>query len=172
MSPPRRRPREAPLVAVLVGTDHHRFDRLVAWAADLQYQGAFRVHVQHGATPLPPAITGSTMLGPDALAELLDRADAVVTHAGPGMIMDAREHGHTPIVVPRDPALGEHVDDHQQRFARFLARSGTIVTAYDATELRARLDLAVLLGHPLPAHRAASPTLARFEALVEDLVHR
>ena len=162
----------APLVAVLLGTDHHRFDRLVGWAADLHRSGAFRVHVQHGATPLPPGIPGTRMLGPDRLAELLERADAVVTHGGPGTIMDARSHGHTPIVVARDPSRGEHVDDHQQRFARFVARSGTVVTAHDAGELRARLELAVLLGHPHPAERAPSPTLARFEALVEGLVHR
>jgi UDP-N-acetylglucosamine transferase subunit ALG13 len=109
---------------------------------------------------------------PPEIADLLDRASAVVTHGGPGTIMDARSHGHTPIVVPRDPRLGEHVDDHQQRFARFLARSGMIVTAYDVDELAVRLELAALVGHAPPQERRPSPTLARFEALVEDLVHR
>ncbi|WGX96067.1 glycosyltransferase [Nocardioides sp. L-11A] len=163
---------QAPLVAVFLGTDHHRFDRLLDWAGRLQGQGAFRFHVQYGATPLPPILAGAALLGPVPLAELLDRADAVVTHGGPGSIMDAREHGHLPVVVPRDPRLGEHVDDHQQRFARFLARTGLIVTAYDEQELAARLSLAVLTGRRSRAAHRPSPTLARFEALAEELVHR
>ncbi|GAA3678231.1 glycosyltransferase [Nocardioides ginsengisoli] len=163
---------DPPLVAVFLGTDHHRFGRLLAWAVQLQQEGRFRFHVQHGATPLPRSLTGDALMGPSAIAELLDRASAVVTHGGPGTIMDARSRGHTPIVVPRDPRLGEHVDDHQQRFARFLARSGMIVTAYDVDELAVRLELAVLVGHAPPQESRPSPTLARFEALVEDLVHR
>lgn len=165
-------PQGPPLVAVFLGTDHHRFGRLLAWVGDLQQQGLFRFHVQHGSTPLPVGLSGAPLLGPAAMSDLLDRADAVVTHGGPGSIMDAREHGHLPVVVPRDPRLGEHVDDHQQRFARFVARTGLVVTAYDEEELATRLSLAVLTGHAGQAAHRASPTLARFEALVEDLVHR
>ncbi|MDQ6527209.1 glycosyltransferase [Nocardioides sp. LHD-245] len=165
----RRRP---PLVAVFLGTDHHRFDRLLTWAGRLQEQDTFLFQVQHGATPLPSGLTGTPLLDPAALAELLDRADAVVTHGGPGSIMDAREHGHLPVVVARDPRLGEHVDDHQQRFARFLARTGLIVTAYDEPELAARLSLAVLTGRGIRTTHRASSTLARFEALADELVHR
>ncbi|GAA3524886.1 glycosyltransferase [Nocardioides daeguensis] len=161
-----------PLVAIFLGTDHHRFDRLLAWAGDLQEQGRFTFHVQHGSTPLPSYLSGAPLLGPEPMAELLDRAAAVVTHGGPGTIMDAREHGHLPVVVPRDPRHGEHVDDHQLRFARFLGRTGLVVTAYDEEELATRLSLAVLTGHHLPVAHRVSPTLARFEALVENLVHR
>ncbi|MBM0125618.1 glycosyltransferase [Pimelobacter simplex] len=161
-----------PLVAVFLGTDHHRFDRLLRWVADLSTQGRFDFHVQHGSTPLLAGLSGAPLLGPSALADLLDRADAVVTHGGPGSIMDAREHGHLPVVVPRDPHLGEHVDDHQQRFARFVARTGLVVTAYDEEELATRLSLAVLTGRRIQTEHRVSPTLARFEALVEDLVHR
>lgn len=159
-----------PRVAVLVGTDHHRFDRLLAWSAALAESGAFRFFVQHGATPLPRPLEGAQMLAPTQLSSLLRRADAVVTHAGPGCIMDARACGHLPIVVPRDPRLGEHVDDHQQRFARFIARSGVVVTASHLAELEARLHVAVLTGH-LAVGRQPAPGVRRFEELVEGLVH-
>ena len=53
-------------------------------------------------------------------------ADVVVTHGGPATITEARRTGGTPVCVPRDPKLGEHVDDHQQRFARFLAERGLV----------------------------------------------
>ncbi|MBM7518314.1 glycosyltransferase [Nocardioides nitrophenolicus] len=165
-------PARPPLVAVFLGTDHHRFDRLLGWVGRLVEQRRFVFHVQHGATPLPAGLTGERLMGPAAMADLLDRADAVITHGGPGSIMDAREHGHLPIVVPRDPHQGEHVDDHQQRFARFVSRTGLVVTAYDEAELANRLALAVLTGRRHPTEHRVSPTLARFEALVEDLVHR
>lgn len=163
---------DRPLVAVFVGTDHHRFDRLLSWVVALETAGSFRFHVQHGCTPLPAFLTGQPLLGATAMADLLERASAVVTHAGPGSIMDARDHGHQPIVVPRDPRHGEHVDDHQQRFGRFLARTGMVVTADDANELAHRLDAAVQVGHTGARPVGATETLARFEALVDGLVDR
>lgn len=159
-----------PLVVVMVGTDHHRFDRLLTWAAALAASGAYRFFVQHGATPLPPQLDGAPMLAPAELTWMLRRADAAITHAGPGCIMDARGCGHVPIVVPRDPRLGEHVDDHQQRFARFISRSGMVVTASDAAELEARLRVAVLAGR-IVADRHPVPAVRRFEELVEGLLH-
>ncbi|QSR26780.1 glycosyl transferase family 28 [Nocardioides aromaticivorans] len=161
-----------PLVAVVVGTDHHPFDRLVGWAARLHAEGRYRFHVQHGSTPLPEGLPGSGMLDSTELVSLLDCADAVVTHAGPGSIMDARDRGHVPVVVPRDPRLGEHVDDHQLRFARFLGARGVVTTAHDIDQLAARLHLAALAGHSVPARRRDSPTLARFEAMIEELVRK
>lgn len=163
---------QPPLVAVFLGTDHHRFDRLVHWSAELHLEGRFRFHVQHGATPLPPGLPGRAMLGADGIARLLDAADAVVTHGGPGTIMDARDRGHVPVVVPRDPRLGEHVDDHQLRFARFLGGRGVVTTANDLHQLRARLHLAALVGHAPPRDRPASPAMARFEAMIDELVRR
>lgn len=161
-----------PLVAVFVGTDHHPFDRLVRWAAGLQERAGVLVHVQHGCTSLPASLAGTSMLAPGPMDELLDRASAVVTHAGPGSIMDARDHGHIPIVVPRDPRRGEHVDDHQLRFARFLERSGSVMTAYDEAQLEARVRVAVLVGPRRTAVVRPTATVARFEQLVDRLVAR
>ncbi len=163
---------DAPLVAVFVGTDHHRFDRLLDWVTILELRGDYRFYVQHGFTPLPGALTGVPMMGSSEMDEVLQDAAAVVTHAGPGSIMDAREHGHVPVVVPRDPTLGEHVDDHQQRFTRFLSRTGMILAAHDHDELAAALAVAVQADrtdHPIAGSGA---TLARFENLVDRLVHR
>jgi len=128
-----------PLVAVLLGTDHHQFERLVGWVARLSRAGDAEWFVQHGHTRLPHGVDGCRMLSAEELADLLHRADAVVTHGGPGLIMEAREAGHFPIVVPRDPRLHEHVDQHQQRFAKFIADAGLAVTVYGMLELRLAL---------------------------------
>lgn len=126
---------DRPLVAVLLGTDHHRFDRLVGWVAELAAAGDLRWFVQHGHTPLPTDLPGRPMLPVRDLGRLLDDADAVVTHGGPGLIMESRAAHHTPVVVPRDPARGEHVDDHQVMFARHLLQAGLVATAASAAEL-------------------------------------
>lgn len=160
---------ELPLVAVLLGTDHHPFDRLLSWVADHECRPA-RWFVQHGSTPLRPGLTGAPMLGIDELSDLLLRADAVVTHGGPGLIMEARAAGHRPVVVPRDPALHEHVDWHQQRFTARLARAGTIHLALERDQFVDAVNLALSMTHG-PAV-AVEPTIVsqRLGSMIEALV--
>ncbi|MGH2429295.1 MAG: glycosyltransferase [Candidatus Limnocylindria bacterium] len=62
-------------------------------------------------------------------------ARAIVTHGGPGSVMLALAAGKVPLVVPRDPARGEHVDDHQMRFVRWLATRRPIVAVFDVSDL-------------------------------------
>ena len=142
-----------PTVFASVGTDHHAFDRLVGWLDQWQSsQGGgsqlgggvkCRVTVQYG-TSRPPAIAGgdSLMAHPALQAAMWD-ASAIVTHGGPATIRDARRAGLQPLVVPRDPALGEHVDDHQIRFTRMLAERGEIVLCREQDQLFSALDRAV-----------------------------
>ena len=162
-----------PLVAVLLGTDSHPFDRLVRWGSELASMGTCTCFIQHGATSmpaLPPSgVDGTVMLGSTELADLLSRADCVVTHGGPGLIMEARDAGHRPIVVPRDPAFGEHVDEHQLRFASVVARAGVVVRADSQMGFELAVQAAVLRGrHP---QEAGDPSAVadRFGALIERM---
>lgn len=136
-----------PLVLALSGTDHHPFDRMVSWI-DLaaSRHPDLRFVVQHG-TAAPPAVAeGRDYLAHDEMVDLIAQALLVVCHGGPGTIMDAREAGHVPLVMPRDPALGEHVDDHQQRFAS-LVSGGGIASHVDSVEaLQREVDQAVTGG--------------------------
>ncbi|MFB9313980.1 glycosyltransferase [Nocardioides plantarum] len=163
----------SPLVAVLVGTDHHPFDRLVDWVATLAAAGSTRWFVQHGTTALPAGVDGAPILSPDALQDLLVRADAVVCHGGPGLIMEARSLGHRPIVVARDPARGEHVDDHQQRFLAFLGPRGLVTPAGSLRELDEAVRTAVATDdRQLLAATAGAAASARFGDLVDLLLQR
>lgn len=109
-------------IVVLVGTDHHPFQRAVRWADDRQRaHPQDRVFIQYGKSAAPGLAAGEAFLSPDQMRELIARADVVITHGGPGTISDARHSGHRPIVFPRDHQHGEHVDDHQQRFAAWCA---------------------------------------------------
>lgn len=164
-------------VAVLLGTDHHPYDRLVEWAATLAAEDGRRWFVQHGFTrwpgaasaELPANLTGSRMLGVRELDDLLAHADVVVTHGGPGLIQEARVARHVPIVAPRDPALGEHVDGHQIDFTARLAADGTIRLVRSLDDLRLAVAATCYEGRPSAAD-AATPeaTVDRFATLVEE----
>lgn len=133
-----------PSLLVLVGTDVHPFDRLVTWVhrwlAD--YEAAPpRCVTQYGTSAQPPAsMTGVSFVPHDELQRMLEDATLVVCHGGPATITECRRAGRIPVVVPRDPGLGEHVDGHQQRFARMFGRSGLVRLAETESQLRAALD--------------------------------
>ena len=134
-----------PSVVVAVGTDHHRFDRLVTWtdswaAANPEVE----VLIQRGTSIEPETAASAELIPHLELCERFARSLVVVSHGGPSTIMDARQSGRNPIVVPRDPSLGEHVDDHQMRFADHLARHDLAVVVSSRQELHRLLDEAMV----------------------------
>jgi UDP-N-acetylglucosamine transferase subunit ALG13 len=134
----------APDVFVSVGTDHHPFERLVRWAdAWAAAHPERRVLVQRGTAPPATVADAPAYLPFEELRAGMAGATVVVSHGGPATIMDARASGHLPIVVPRQPGQGEHVDDHQVRFARWMQLRGQVVVAETEDDLHALLDEAL-----------------------------
>ncbi|MFT7597797.1 MAG: UDP-N-acetylglucosamine transferase subunit ALG13 [Acidimicrobiales bacterium] len=162
------------LVVVSVGTDHHPFDRLVGWieswaAANL----SVKVVVQHGTAAAPANVESHELIPHDELRQLFSSAVAVVSHGGPSTVMDARMAGKFPIVVPRDPALGEHVDGHQIRFADHLALHGLARLANSEADFCAALDDAVArpTEFSIPPHQLiAAAGVAKFGEVVDELL--
>lgn len=74
------------------------------------------------------------------LEQAIREADVVVAHAGTGSALTALAVNRFPVLVPRDPAHGEHVDRHQFETARRLEAAGLA-----ATPRVEELDLAVLM---------------------------
>lgn len=163
-------------VFVSVGSDHHPFQRLVDWSdAWASSHPKARVVVQHGTARAPEHAEAHDYLGHAELQELMRRANAVVVQGGPTAIFEARSTGRLPIVVPRRHALGEHVDDHQRAFARFLATEGQAIACDgEQCDFAAALDAAV----EHPEERRIDPTedvreiaasVERFSEMVADL---
>lgn len=167
---------DLPLVAVLVGTDHHPFNRLVDWSLHLAEEGWARWFIQYGTSHFEPSedprVSGARVVGSEDLTEVLEAASCVVVHGGPGLLMDAWLAGHTPVVVARDPALGEHVDQHQQRFVAHLGSDERALVATDAASLRAQISVGLASRGAPGAGRDTSATLNRFSSLVEHTVQR
>jgi UDP-N-acetylglucosamine transferase subunit ALG13 len=163
-------------VLVTVGTDHHRFDRLIGWvdrwAADHPDADLL---VQHGTADPPSHGTAVVMLGYDELVAEMAAADVVIAQGGPATIMDARSVGQRPIVVPRLGRFDEVVDDHQVAFTDWMASKDLVWLASDEADLRALVDAA--LADPsrvkIPPERGASAsTIEAFRAVVDPLTDR
>lgn len=138
--------RTAPRVFVTVGSDHHRFDRLVEWVdswAGSRGLGREDVLIQHGPARPPVVAGGVDFVDHDALLELMRATDVVVTQGGPMSILESRQQGRRPIVLARTAALGEVVDDHQHTFCGRLIRDGWIDLVSDEQQLHAALDAAL-----------------------------
>jgi UDP-N-acetylglucosamine transferase subunit ALG13 len=72
-------------------------------------------------------IDGIVSMPSRELDKEMRRADVVVAHAGIGSALAALEAGRCPVLVPREHAHGEHVDDHQRLIADALDRRGLAI---------------------------------------------
>ncbi len=158
---------------VSVGTDHHRFDRLVDWMDGwAAHHPDVRVVIQRGGAPDTAHAESAPLIPYDELRALFAEATAVVSHGGPSTVMDARAAGRVPVVMPRDPAHGEHVDGHQIRFSHHLSRYGLATVATTRDELAAAVE--AVLAHPdrfaVPSALADLPGVVAFGQVVDDLL--
>jgi UDP-N-acetylglucosamine transferase subunit ALG13 len=143
-------------ILVILGTDHHRFGRLVGWLDTYLEQPGnewLQALVQLGTTAPPRRAEGVGIIGWTELQQLMREATAVVSHGGPATMLEVRRQGHKPIVVPRDPLLGEHIDQHQQEFSRRMGALGLITLCEEQAAFEAALT-AVLRD---PAAHQVSP---------------
>lgn len=137
------KPRPRPLVFVTVGSDHHPFDRLVSWVDAWAARNDVDCVVQYGTAQPPRSVHAVPYLDKDLLELLLESADVAVAQGGPMSIIEARRAGLVPVVVAREPRLGEVVDGHQVAFCDKLGGQGLIRNAADETTLHAHLDHAL-----------------------------
>jgi UDP-N-acetylglucosamine transferase subunit ALG13 len=121
VAPPRDRPLRA---VVTLGTIPFPFGRAVEQLLDLLPEDA-EVVWQTGHTDAP-ALGGDARAAVPAaeLHKAFRWADLVVAHSGVGSALDALDAGRHPVLLHRDPAHGEHIDDHQVLVASELERRG------------------------------------------------
>lgn len=162
---------------VTVGTDYHRFDRLIWWLDEWMASepNVGEVMVQRGTSAAPERAANAEYLQRAHLIDEFQKATTVVCHGGPATILECRSNGLVPIVVPREQRFDEHVNDHQVDFCERLSAHGEIQLARTKEEFFRLLDLAVERGAPAVAtdDGHARVSLANFEdAMVELLGER
>ena len=160
------------MILFTVGTHEDPFDRLVQAAEVVAVALGERVVVQRGySSCTAPHCEVLDLVSPSVFRQRVSEARLVVTHAGPATI-DLALFLHKPvIVVPRSPAHGEHVDDHQLRFARYLERWLPVV--WDPQGLPARIAQAAVESAPATfvlgwSNRESDELADSFLALLTD----
>lgn len=148
-----------PVVVVSLGTDHHKFNRLVEWIDRWieERSGPVDCLVQHGFSMAPMRARAVERMPRQELLELYKNCDVVVVQGGPGSILDAREVGRIPIAVPRRADLDEVVDGHQKVFTALMVQQGDAIMAESYEELITELEQALAT----PSSVATSPRIAR-----------
>ncbi|GGU41531.1 glycosyltransferase [Nocardioides albus] len=165
---------------VSVGTDSHPFDRLVravedwidTWN-DRRQPRSIDLWVQHGHSAAPTRGTAVSTVDRQELFARFATADVLVTQVGPGTILDANALGRRPIVVPRRHHLGEHVDDHQVTFGRFMNDNGGAWLAMETDDIHAlmtRMADEPAIGTMPPRARATDETALRLEREIAAVV--
>lgn len=112
-------------VFVSLGTiQPYRFDRAVD-AVRAVLPDDCSVTWQLGATSRDdvPGTTHSELPW-EQMGQLIRDSDAFVCHAGVGSVLQALDNGAVPLLAVRSARQGEHVDDHQEHFAREILRRG------------------------------------------------
>lgn len=134
------------MIFVTVGTHEQQFNRLIKAIDNLKFNKAIDepVFIQTGYSTYEPICCEHEKIVPFKLMKkLMKDADVVITHGGPSSFIEAMAAGKVPVVVPRRGDLGEHVNDHQADFVRFVAdRHGGIVPVFDVANLLSAIDSA------------------------------
>jgi UDP-N-acetylglucosamine transferase subunit ALG13 len=163
---------------VTVGSDHHRFDRLVRWVdawMARQSPADVRAVVQYGTAEPPRFGHGVAWVDHADLEQLMGEATVIVAQGGPYSLLESVDVGRMPIAVPRRRDLHEAVDDHQHAFCALMARRRQAELVTTEPGLHDALDRA--LADPVAftvARRvsAVDDTTERFARLVAELIPR
>ncbi len=112
-------------VLVTLGTlPHWQFRRLLEACVRVIPEGS-EVTWQTGATDTSGlGIDARASMAGAELEQATNDADVVISHAGVGSALTTLRCGKRPILIPREHAYAEHVDDHQRQIAAELGGRG------------------------------------------------
>lgn len=112
------------MIFVTVGTHEQPFDRLVEYIDKIKKDNVIleEVIIQTGFCKYKPRMCKwDKMFSYKEMTRYVSEARIVITHGGPSSFIMPLQVGKIPIVVPRQKAFGEHVNDHQVEFAKIVA---------------------------------------------------
>ena len=127
---------------VTVGVERMPFVRLVKAVDHAVRDGLLSpdTMIQRGHTPyVPQYCLNKRFFSFDEMVNMVLNADLVICHAGVGSVLLCRDLGRIPLVMPRLGRMGEHIDDHQQTFARVMEAEGHLLMVHDTDGLHLHL---------------------------------
>lgn len=151
------------MIFVTVGTHEEQFNRLVEYMDKLRGANIIDedVIIQTGFSTYEPKNCRWQKLYPyHTMIEMVEKARIVITHGGPSSFFMPLQVGKIPIVVPRQKAFGEHVNNHQLDFARKVAqRQKSIIVIENIEDLKHTIlnyeDITKLMSPEITSNNAA-----------------
>lgn len=120
------------MIFLTVGTTRFAFDRLLKAVDEalLSLKSSEKLIIQKGPGQYQFRYSNTEIFDEMSfkkMISLLKQARVVVTHGGPATIFLALKHSkNKPLIVPRLPEFKEHVNNHQEIFAKFLSQKKMI----------------------------------------------
>lgn len=144
------------------------FPRMIKALDGLALSEGFEIFAQTADPEFKPAsaITTSAFLTPDEYRHHFLAARVIVSHAGIGTVLAARESLKPIIIMPRKAALGEHRNDHQMATAKRLAGTEGIYVANTDMELESFLKAPDLR----PASEVSKNELPALSKFIKDII--
>lgn len=150
------------MIFVTVGTHEQPFNRLIQTIDELKRDGVITedVIMQTGySTYKPQYCQWDKMIPYKQMVKNVEDAHIVITHGGPASFIMPLQIGKTPIVVSRQHQFNEHVNDHQVKFVRNIAkRMGTIIPVEDISKLEEIItnydEIVAGMGHGMNSNNA------------------
>ena len=127
------------MIFLTVGACDLPFDRAVTAVDSLASEGVFteEVFAQIGHSRPPTSrLPFARFLSYEEMNDRANDASLIISQGGPGSIMLALAREKIPIVIPRQKAFGEQVDDHQVLFTEKLAAENKILLIHDIADLK------------------------------------
>lgn len=165
------------MIFVTVGTHEQPFNRLIQKIDELKRDCVLQeaVIMQTGySTYEPRYCQWSQFLPYGQMLKNVEAARIVITHGGPGSFLMALRIGKIPIVVPRQSAFSEHVNDHQLEFVRAMERrQGNILVVEDIGQLKNTLlnYETIVQSMPVILHSNNEQFVSAFGSIVDELFH-
>jgi UDP-N-acetylglucosamine transferase subunit ALG13 len=125
------------MIKVAIGTEKFPMVKVFKWLERAIDDGYLpkdeEILVQSGVTEYSPRYQNIKLIPTvpyqQQMQEFKD-ARICIIHAGMGNLLDLADLGRLPIIIPRDPKLGEHLDSHQLDFCKVAAQELPLPIAY------------------------------------------
>lgn len=130
------------MIFVTVGSQKFQFNRLLRKVDELVKEKKIteEVFAQIGNSDyLPKNFRWTRFMNREKFEKMMEDSNIIITHGGTGVIIKSIKLGKKTIVIPRQKAFKEHVDDHQKQIAREFDQK-FVETVYDIDDLEQKLN--------------------------------
>lgn len=160
------------MIFVTVG-DQLPFDRLLSYVIDWADKNIYTdIFIQGGNTLYQSSnVKIVNFLSPSDYQKRIKQAEFVISHVGMGTIITAMEYGKQLLMMPRDPSLGECVNDHQFTSAKRFSSFPHINIAFDEEEFNSKLKILLNKSEKTMLNKIGPTASPKLIQAIKEFIH-